>query len=248
MNNAHSQGEPKLHFGNYRGEVVRNTDPKEAGRIKVNVFGVYDGLPTDVLPWATYADPNMGGISEVGSVIVPEEGAHVWVFFEGGDHHFPVYWAGAPAIKDGTPDLPEESRREESQYPMNKVTKTKSGILVERDDTPDKVRFRIYHPSGNDYLIDNDGNETRDIIKNQTTNIGGDNVSTTEGTKTENVTKSVTENYDDTHTSTVGGAYTKNAAEVTINSDGIVEIVAGGDVNVTATGNVNATGATINLN
>lgn len=220
------------HYGNYRGEVVDVEDPTKSGRVRVNVFGVYDGLPVNVLPWAIYADPNMGGISEVGSFLVPELGAHVWVFFEGGDHHFPVYWAGAPAIKEGTPDLPSESRQDSSTYPLNKVIKTKSGILIERDDTPDNVRFRIYHPSGNDYLIDNDGNETNKVV----------------GAKSETYEGDVTETYNASHTSTVSGSYEKSAAEVTVNSDGSVTIVAGGDAEVTASGNVNVTGATVNLN
>lgn len=236
------------HYGNYRGEVVDVEDPTKSGRVRVNVFGVYDGLPVDVLPWAIYADPNMGGISEVGSFLVPELGAHVWVFFEGGDHHFPVYWAGAPAIKEGTPDLPSESRQDSSTYPLNKVIKTKSGILIERDDTPDNVRFRIYHPSGNDHLIDNDGNETDKVVGTKSQTVEGDVTETYEGGVTETIEGDVTETYSASHTSTVSGSYEKSAAEVTINSDGAVTIVAGGDAEVTASGNVNVTGATVNLN
>ena len=166
------------HFGNLRGEVVRNDDPLKAGRVKVNVFGVYDDIPEDSIPWAIYADPAMGGINNVGSAIIPEVGAHVWCFFEGGDHHYPVYWAGAPAMKDGVPDIPEESA---TGYPANKVRKTKSGILMEMDDSDNNVRLRFYHPSDTEWLIDNDGNQIDNVTGDRTSTIGGN--STTSATE-----------------------------------------------------------------
>ena len=166
-------GNPELHFGNYRGEVVRNDDPLKAGRVKVNVFGVFDDIPVDDVPWAIYADPAMGGLDNIGSLVVPEVGSHVWCFFEGGDHHYPVYWAGAPAMKDGVPDVPEESRTT-GDYPSNKVRKTKSGILMEMDDTDGAVRLRFYHPSNTEWLIDDGGNQITNITGNETSDVGGD--------------------------------------------------------------------------
>lgn len=215
--------EPQRHYGNYRGEVIRRDDPLKAGRVKINIFGVYDDIPEDAIPWAIYADPEMGGTSEVGSVIIPEMGAHVWCFFEGGDHHYPVFWAGAPAMKDGVSDLPSESR-ESGEYPANKVRKTKSGILMEMDDTEGSVRLRFYHPSGTERLVDNDGNEVVNVTGDQTDIVNGSQSETVEGSKT----------------SSVSGSYEQSASAVTINSDGTVEIAAGGNVNIT--------GAFINLN
>lgn len=213
--------QPKRHYGNLRGEVVRNDDPLKAGRVKVNVFGVYDDIPEDSIPWAIYADPAMGGFNNVGSAVIPEIGAHVWCFFEGGDHHMPVYWAGAPAMKDGVPDIPSESS---SGYPANKVRKTKSGILMEMDDSEGNVRLRFYHPSGTELLMSDDGSQTDNIAGDRTTSTGGNDTLTTGGDRTESV----------------GGSLNTTATEVTINSDGNISITAGGNVDIT--------GAIINLN
>lgn len=153
----------ELFFGNYRGEVIRVDDPLEAGRVKVRVFNVYDDIPEDAIPWAQYSDPFMGGIPNAGSIIVPELGSHVWVFFEGGDHHLPVYWAGAPAMSNRTtPDIPEESRIN-TQYPNNKVFKTKAGFIIEVDDSEGATKLRVKHPSGNEAVADHTGNVTESI-------------------------------------------------------------------------------------
>lgn len=215
------RNEPPKQYGNYRGEVIRTDDPLKAGRIKVNVFGVYDDIPEDSIPWAIYADPAMGGFNNVGSAVIPEVGAHVWCFFEGGDHHMPVYWAGAPAMKDGVPDIPSESA---NGYPANKVRRTKSGILMEMDDSDGNIRLLFQHPTGTQLLMNDTGDQVENVSNNRQTNVTGSDTLTTGGSKTE----------------TIGGPLNTTATEVTINSDGNVTITAGGNVNVT--------GALINLN
>lgn len=139
-------------IGNRRGEVINIDDPAKAGRVKINVFGVYDDLPEDAIPWALYSDPFMGGNDDVGGFIVPDLGNHVWVFFEEGDPEQPVYFAGAPARPDG----PLEATTR-GTYPYNKVLKTKSGHTIELDDTEDDTRIRIAHNSGSQRIWTHDG-------------------------------------------------------------------------------------------
>ena len=43
--------------GFYRGVVVDNADSSKYGRVKVNVFGVFDGIATEHIPWAKPAMP-----------------------------------------------------------------------------------------------------------------------------------------------------------------------------------------------
>ena len=105
-----------------RGLVVDDKDPRDVGRIKVRVKGIYpDGIPVDDLPWAIpttavfrsggdnsrtsmsddaaiengFASTGTGGIFSV-----PRVGNHVWVFFDQGNHMYPVYWAMAPGDSD----------------------------------------------------------------------------------------------------------------------------------------------------
>lgn len=147
-------------YGFYRGEVITVDDNLNAGRVKIEVFGVFDGLSSDQLPWAIYADPFMGGQGDLGGFFIPDVGSHVWVFFEEGDHTQPVYFAGAPARPHGP------SERSNGTYPRNKVFKTKTGYVFEIDDSPDQTRLHIHHPSGNDYLADHGGNVDEYIVGN----------------------------------------------------------------------------------
>lgn len=190
--------------GFYRGVVKNTNDQKKNGRIQIKVYPMFEGVEDIDLPWAIYADTGMGGTRDVGKLVVPEVGSHVFVFFENGDHRFPVYFAGAPAIEDDIPDTPKLAREDDGthaaidaarrtgiatagggtwdeptssynpSYPNNKVLKTKQGIIVELDDTQDNVRFHVYHPSGTREEIDNAGNKVEHNANNKFTIVVGD--------------------------------------------------------------------------
>jgi uncharacterized protein involved in type VI secretion and phage assembly len=215
--------------GFYRGIVVDNNDPLKSGRVKVRIYPMFAEAATADLPWAIYADPGMGGFANVGSVNIPLKDAHVFVFFENGDFRFPVYFAGAPAIQNGTPDIPTEAQ---SKYPHNHVIKTKSGITLELDDSAGSVRIKMSHPSGTNTEIVNGGNETITVVGvakidasgNIVLDAGGNVEVTAGGTVTVNAT----------------GSCTINAASVTVNSSGEVSISGGGAVSIS--------GASVSLN
>jgi len=136
--------------GNYRGKVVSNTDPSSLGRIKVEVFGVFDGIDAEDIPWAVPAFPLSSGAGVgYGSFAVPEVDSHVWCFFESGDIYQPVYFAEAA---DGVHGLPSERT---TNYPSRKVIKTKSGIVIYIDDSDEEVK--VSHPSGTYIEIDQNG-------------------------------------------------------------------------------------------
>ena len=135
-------------YGNYRGEVVSVSDKKEAARVRIRVMGVYDNVPDSALPWAQYADPFFMSGVDSGSQIIPDIGDMVWVFFEGGNHTQPIYFAGAPSAKD----MPKEAS------PKNRVIKTKKGHIIELDDTDEEERVKITHSSGS-YVEMNDAGE-----------------------------------------------------------------------------------------
>ena len=100
--------------GFYRGIVVANDDPLKSGRVRVRVFPMFqDVTDIETLPWAIPADPSFGGYANVGSINVPVVDSHVFVFFENSDFRFPVYFAGAPAIQNDSPDVPTLSREDD---------------------------------------------------------------------------------------------------------------------------------------
>lgn len=139
--------------GNYRGKVVSNTDSSKFGRIKVEVFGVFDGIAAADIPWAVPAFPLFSGAgSGFGSFAVPEVDSYVWCFFETGDIYQPVYFASA---SDGVHGLPSERT---TNYPDRKVWKTKNGIIIFVDDSEKEIK--ITHPEGTYAQIDGDGKVT----------------------------------------------------------------------------------------
>ena len=226
---------PEKFHGFYRGRVVDVDDPYQKGRVKVEVFGVFDGLSPDALPWAIFADPLMGGQGDLGGFITPDLESHVWVFFEEGDHTQPVYFAGAPARPHG----PSEATN--GEYPRNKVFRTKAGHYFEVDDSPDATRIKLYHTSGTETEIDHDGNVDQYVVGNVTQVIEG-NVDQTvkgnvdrliEGYLSEEIKGDYTRKVSGNASDSVGGNYTRDTS---------------GNVTETADGNMALTASRIDIN
>ena len=213
-------------YGNYRALVVSNKDTMEAGRIQVRVFSIYDDLKDSELPWAIYADPLMGGDSDIGGSFFPDEGSIVWVFFEEGNIEQPVYFAGAPSRPDGPSEM-------KNGFPENRVFKTKTGHLIEIDDSESNTRIRIKHQSGTEKEYQDDGSSIEFIKKDSDitveedarTTIGGDLIIIVEGDCNTTVKGN--------HTEIVEGDYT---------------VTVGGEYRVAVTDDVTITGSSINLN
>lgn len=173
INHGNTVNTSNKFYGNYRAVVVDNEpvdkdgNPVYTGKVKVRVFGIHDDVDEAALPWAEYSDPFMGGFEDLGGFIVPNKDSKVWVFFDGGDHDSPVYFAGAPA----KPHMPVE--KEVEDYPQNKVFKTKAGFVIEIDDSEENTRLRVYQPSGNEKISDHEGNVTETIVGNVERTIAG---------------------------------------------------------------------------
>lgn len=195
----------------YRAIVVDNRDPKQLGRLILQVPELFgNNLQTD---WAfpkngylsaknrsasvpvkpqdrAVRDINRDG--DKGDFFIPDIGDGVWVEFEAGDPCRPVWsgrwWAepggGAetPMLARGVPDESQVSPKGTDsmvtadgrvlreppisyapQYPLNRVLKTKSGIVVEIDDTPGKERIHIWHPKRTWLEVHPDGTVTEHI-------------------------------------------------------------------------------------
>ena len=105
-----------------RGVVVNDEDPRDVGRVKIRVKGVYpEEIPDIDLPWAIPAlglyrsggdnsktsrsdkkalDGGFNSTGTGGLFTVPRVGNHVWVFFDRGNHMYPVYFAMSPGDSD----------------------------------------------------------------------------------------------------------------------------------------------------
>lgn len=127
------QPESQKLLGIYRGVVEDNSsDPQEAGRIKVRIFGIHtskktkssdgrEGIPTEELPWAEPALSLFeGSISGFGAFTIPLQGSHVFLFFEGGNPMKPIYFASAPGRPREKPDTSKGFNDPDGNYPTIK--------------------------------------------------------------------------------------------------------------------------------
>lgn len=90
----------KRFYGKYRGTVINNVDPLQIGRIQVAVPDVSGLLPST---WAMPCVPIAG--KQMGTFVVPQMGAGVWIEFEQGDPDYPIWVGGYWGIVAEVPSL-----------------------------------------------------------------------------------------------------------------------------------------------
>src|SRR3990170_5809615 len=96
-------------YGKYRAFVRDNNDPERLGRCRLEVPAVLGVGKENWSDWAWPCFP-YGGNDDIGTFLVPEEGASVWAEFEGGDPQYPI-WTGVWLAKSNPGEQPEESKR-----------------------------------------------------------------------------------------------------------------------------------------
>ena len=172
-------------------------DPKKLGRAKVRVLNEHDDVETDNIPWAHVMMPvTSASVEGVGETPYLSVGSRIIGFFmDGGEKQMPMIIGSFPTIPSNdnnkhslswlargknTINKDLETFEPESaygaEYPYNKVIQTKSGHVIELDDTPENTRIHIYHNSGTYIEINNDG---RMVIKS-----AADSLDITSGVKT----------------------------------------------------------------
>lgn len=137
-------------YGKFRGSVTDNQDPQKRGRLKLSVPSVLDAQESD---WALPCLP-FGGGSGFGLFVVPEVGAQVWVEFEEGDIHRPI-WTGTFWQQES--DVPSDAAKDE---PTTRLLQTPSGHILQFDDESGEERFRLFHPADAEMTIDKNGSVT----------------------------------------------------------------------------------------
>lgn len=93
-----------LRDSHWIGEVVENEDPLLQGRCRVKVFGKFDKLPTEAIPWATPQNRELPGTHAV-----PRIGDIVAVRFDNGNIYHPEYWFQVDQNDDLKTDILEKS-------------------------------------------------------------------------------------------------------------------------------------------
>lgn len=118
--------ETTRHYGKYRGTVTDNQDPRQQGRLRVQVPEVLADVESG---WAMPCAPYAG--DRTGAYTIPPVGAGVWVEFEAGDVSRPI-WAGGWWVSGKVPTDEGGS----TATPDVKLTRSEQGLLVAlHDDT-----------------------------------------------------------------------------------------------------------------
>ena len=145
-----ADGEGPRYFGIYPAIVTDIVDKDSLGRIEVKFLWLGNKGADDVRAWATllspYADDNQG------LEILPAVDSQVAVVFEAGNLRRP-YIVGA--AWNGKEKLPESPAK-----PNNKrLIKTRSGSLLEFDDTQGAAKVTLSMKSGHKLVLDDSAQE-----------------------------------------------------------------------------------------
>jgi hypothetical protein len=168
------------------GEVINvKDDPLKLGRAQVRVFGIYDEIDKDDLPWAQIVVPVTQGVHEGnGQYLGMLVGTQVFgIFLDGQNSQLPMIVGSIP--KEG-----DQNDRVENvgEYPKNKVYKTETGHYREYDDTEGKTRIKEQHKSGTNYEVLEEGDRTTLVVKDERLVVVGDKYAVVVGNDELNVT------------------------------------------------------------
>jgi len=152
----------------YRGTVTSNHDAYQSFQVFVKVDGIHlsnnEAIQAEVIGSTEFGLNDGIGLSSVLRV-----GTRVWVMFEdedSGNFGKPVVIGVIHEVNDRHPTL-------QSEYDKAQVIKTQSGHTITISDFGGNERIDIYHKSGTDVLIDNQGNIIIHGVKDFNSKIDG---------------------------------------------------------------------------
>lgn len=180
-------------------------DPQLLGRVKVRILHEQDeGVRTEDMPWAhTMLPTTSESVEGVGDTPGLSVGSRVVGFFvDGGEKQIPMIMGSFPIVTNNdknkhslswlargkntikkvfAPFEPKSAYK--AKYPWNRVIQTKSGHVIEMDDTPGSERLHVYHKSGSYIEINEKGriviksaDESYDITNNNKTIYSGNDI------------------------------------------------------------------------
>ena len=177
MNNSELVSD-NLRETHWIGEVVDNQDPLNDGRCRVRVFGKFDLLPDQAIPWATPMNRD-----HVGAHSVPRVGDVVAVRFDNGNIYHPEYWFQVDQNEELKNDILNASSE-----PFNVVSlvydaernvriywSPEDGLVMTTGDSKDAqpmLRFaadgKIFIHSDNIYIASSKDDTSEPAVKGQT--------------------------------------------------------------------------------
>jgi uncharacterized protein involved in type VI secretion and phage assembly len=133
-------------YGVFPAVVIDNQDPHMQGRVEVSLPWAQDAVEKPYRAWARLATLSAG--DQRGSWFIPEVDDEVLVVFEAGDPARP-YVIGS--LWNGQ-DTPPVSMDAEGQNRV-KMLRTRSGLQISLDDSPDSERLELSTPGGQKLIL-----------------------------------------------------------------------------------------------
>lgn len=149
MSDARTDGDAPRYFGVFPAIVTDVVDPKSLGRVEVK-FPFLGKAGESVRAWATLLSPYAD--DDQGLMILPAVGSQVVVGFEAGVLERPYVIGAAWNGKAATPRTPAEANN-------LRVLKTRSGSVLEFDDTGGAARVTLELKSGLRLVLDDAASE-----------------------------------------------------------------------------------------
>lgn len=210
-----TSGQTRKYAGVVVGLVTNNQDPEKRGRVKVKFPWLSDDHESN---WAQVAMPMVG--KEWGVQFIPEVEDTVLVAFEQGDINYPYVIGSLYNGEDKPPEVNSDGKNN------IRVIKSRSGHIIEFDDTDGSEKLTIKDNSGKQVIVFDTKNSAMTI------NCGGET------------------------TFESSGDYKIKGANVEIEATGNIKLKASGNLDAQATGNVTVQGsgttavkgATVNIN
>jgi uncharacterized protein involved in type VI secretion and phage assembly len=151
INQFRTDGDALRYFGVFPAIVTNIVDPDNLGRIEVKFLWL-GSAGANVRAWATLLTPYAG--DGQGLEILPEVDTQVVVAFEAGELRRPYIigasWNGREALPE-TPAAPNNKR----------LLKTRSGSLLEFDDTDGAAKVTLSMRSGHTLVLDDSAQEVK---------------------------------------------------------------------------------------
>lgn len=134
----------------WTGRVTKNDDPLQLGRVKIKIFGYYDNVNEENIPWALPENNYVG--STKGAMVIPENGTLVRGYFSNGDELKPIYVANVTNV-DSSKNSPDEFFNDYPHVMTLLTTDQGEFLTLNRNDGT----LKFFHRSGTTIVINGDG-------------------------------------------------------------------------------------------
>lgn len=136
----------------WTGKVIANNDTKRLGRVKIMIYGYYDELPTNTIPWAIPDIKFLGSCQ--GNFVVPEVDTVVRGYFDKGDIQRPIF--DSVAFTQEQLDKSSYIKKTDFDYPNTIVFfETSQGDIMTLNKVTGAMLFK--HRNGCMVQFDNSG-------------------------------------------------------------------------------------------